>query len=728
MTAPADGRYDVVIVSDLRFPGGTGSSIAEEVKAQAAAGYSTALVHVPGPVVSAHRGFHPAIARALRAGLADLGDGERALEARLLVLRHPGVFSQPLARIARVEAERNVLVVNQAPRDATMLAPHYDVDRVREIVGSTFGERFVWAPIGPLVRDSVLGERPDLPLTDGDWVNVVDVGEWVAERSPLEGRRPVIGRHSRPDFRKWPHTASDLLAAYPGDPDISVRILGSLAGARRRLHRSLRRVPKNWTVYPFGSVDPREFLAEVDFFVYFHHPGLVEAFGRAPLEALASGAVVILPEHFRRVFGDACLYTEAHGVRSLVERLAADPDAYAEQATLGRDRARERFSHEAHADRVGALIGEPSGAPLPTPARRPIARRVLFVSSNGGGMGHLTRLLATARRASAGVEPVFFTLSTAVSVVREQGFLCEFFASWEHRKLAGGEWDPLFSHRLSEIIRTYRPRAVVFDGTAPYAGILENAKRHPQIPFVWSRRGMWRSGAGKAFRIAQARSFDLVIEPGELAGAFDAGLTAQHRDQALTVDPVLLLRPDEALGHDEAARELGLDPEAPAALVSLGAGNIADVTDLRDGVVSALGAVEGLQVCVTDPVIAEQSSESSRGRIRSISVHPLSRYLAAFDFAVAASGYNSFHELMAARVPSIFVPNRDTALDDQEARARFAEQAGAGACVVSAGPELHDALRPFLDVEARRRMQERAGELARGDGAAQAMRAVEALL
>ena len=53
--------------------------------------------------------------------------------------------------------------------------------------------------------------------------------------------------------------------------------------------------------------------------------------------------------------------------------------------------------------------------------------------------------------------------------------------------------------------------------------------------------------------------------------------------------------------------------------------------------------------------------------------YPMSRYFAAFDGAVAAAGYNAYHELIELGVPSLFVPMpRDT--DDQAARARYAER------------------------------------------------------
>ena len=41
-----------------------------------------------------------------------------------------------------------------------------------------------------------------------------------------KGGRVVIGRHGRPDPRKWPPTREEILQAYPDDPRLAVRILG----------------------------------------------------------------------------------------------------------------------------------------------------------------------------------------------------------------------------------------------------------------------------------------------------------------------------------------------------------------------------------------------------------------------------------------------------------------------------------------------------------------------
>ena len=57
-------------------------------------------------------------------------------------------------------------------------------------------------------------------------------------------------------------------------------------------------------------------------------------------------------------------------------------------------------------------------------------RRILFTTSNGTGLGHLTRSMAIARRLGAEIEPLFLTLSAAAPVVREMGYPVEYVPSY----------------------------------------------------------------------------------------------------------------------------------------------------------------------------------------------------------------------------------------------------------------------------------------------------------
>ena len=81
-----------------------------------------------------------------------------------------------------------------------------------------------------------------------------------------------------------------------------------------------------------------------------------------------------------------------------------------------------------------------------------------------------------------------------------------------------------------------------------------------------------------------------------------------------------------------------------------------------------------VEICVTQTEMA--ASHRTQSDVHVIHEFPLSRRFRAFDLAVSASGYNSFHELLRFGIPTLFIPNQDTALDDQEARARFASDKG----------------------------------------------------
>jgi UDP:flavonoid glycosyltransferase YjiC (YdhE family) len=118
---------------------------------------------------------------------------------------------------------------------------------------------------------------------------------------------------------------------------------------------------------------------------------------------------------------------------------------------------------------------------------------------------------------------------------------------------------------------------------------------------------------------------------------------------------------------------LGLPQDRTLALVALGAGNINDINHETEAVVAALRSL-GVEICVTQTEIA--GSDRTHNAVHVVREFPLSRRFAAFDLAVSAAGYNSFHELLRFGVPTLFIPNQDTSLDDQQGRARFAADHG----------------------------------------------------
>jgi UDP:flavonoid glycosyltransferase YjiC (YdhE family) len=361
---------------------------------------------------------------------------------------------------------------------------------------------------------------------------------------------------------------------------------------------------------------------------------------------------------------------------------------------------------------------------MPAPADTPVT--MLYVSSNGAGLGHLTRIMALARRASPAVRPYVVSMSQAVPVVAAQGLDFEYIPSRGDLGIGSRRWNALFRRRFLDILDRESPAAVVFDGTYPYDGLF--TARHTQrgLRLAWSRRGMWRPGLGRG-QLARSHEFDLIFEPGDYAADADRGATVGRTD-ALRVPPITLLDREELLTRAEAATLLGTDPTRPTALVTLGAGNVDDPSSGLGRLVHGLLAVGELQVVVTRPAIAD-SENHLPDRVHLTSVYPVSRALCAVDLAVAAPGYNAFHELLAFGVPTAFVPNRRTALDDQGARASWAEAAGVGLHV----EELDDraiarVVAELGDPGRRAELADRCAQLPHANGARPAQEAVEDLL
>lgn len=706
-------RHDVLIIGDFRFPGGTSSSIAEEIRAQAAAGYRTGLIQLKGPVLKYPHPIHPLVQACLDQGLAERLDPETPVDAALVLAHHPSLFQHAPRRPLAIDADQRLLVVDHPPF-AGDGAPAYPLDSTAANAEQALGGGVLWAPVGPAVREQFeLVERPP-SLTESDWLNVLDPRPFRVERSGPQDSRPIVGRHSRPDPLKWPDDRATTLAIYPDDPAFVVRILGGGPFLRELVGA----YPRNWQVWPFDALEPARFLATIDLFVNYHHSRWVEAFGRTVLEAMASGAVCVLPPTFRSLFGEGALYAQPDQVRDLVRRVHADRAAFRRQSAIGPALVEERFGPAAHVERLAARIGRPRPR-APGPVPRPPLRRVLLVTSNGVGIGHLTRMLALARRCGEGIQPVFLTFSRAFKLVREQGFLVEHLPF--HRALGCQvtPWNRFLAQELAELIAFYEPAALVFDGNVPYQGLLDALERHPDVWSVWCRRGLWQPGQGRQV-VDREHRFDLVIEPGDLAEAWDRGLTTQHRAKTRRIGPVRLLEADELLAREAARTALGLAGDRPLVLMQLGAGNNFDYAGLARAAARLLASRFGAGVVVADWPMAEARLELPVDA-RRIEVFPLARYLRAFDLVISAAGYNAFHEVLLAGVPAIFVPNEHPQQDDQLSRARFAESQGLGLAVrTDEVYRLPQAIEQLLAPDAGAGIERRCAALPHGSGASEA--------
>lgn len=311
---------------------------------------------------------------------------------------------------------------------------------------------------------------------------------------------------------------------------------------------------------------------------------------------------------------------------------------------------------------------------------------VVFVTDNGHGMGHITRLFAIARRANGRFTPAFITMSEGFPVLAEEGIACEYLPSKDKLGVTQSEWVHVMSPFIAAGIDMVDARAIVVDHVAAPKVVRPMRQALEGRQLVWSRRGMWKPGRNLGNAVEGAETFDSIVEPLDVTSPFDRGASARFRDKVTTVPPITLVRPSEYLDRDDARRELGLDADSLAILMQVTGPDAQRIESMIGAVVDLLednGRARPVQLFAPIHVLADRAVEPVRPVRDGVTtvrrrVYPLARHLQAFDGVITTAGYNSFHEVLQSGVPGLFIPRDSDTLDDQPARARVPEMIGAG--------------------------------------------------
>lgn len=350
---------------------------------------------------------------------------------------------------------------------------------------------------------------------------------------------------------------------------------------------------------------------------------------------------------------------------------------------------------------------------------------ILFVTSNGAGLGHLSRLSAIAKQLPADRSIEFLTMSTAYERMADSGYTVHYFPSGGAVGEPPEVWNPMFQWYFQKLVHRLRPRLVVFDGTWVYKGITDVCRTFG-ISLVWVQRGMWRRDVDEnSVQRHNARSVvDHVIVPGDYAGTetVDVGKGIDPH----YVGPVVMTESHEIVARHEACMALGLDPNGKYVLLNLGGGSISDPDSIAHEAFALLreNAAELTPVQVVSPLA--ELGECTDGLIR-VSAYPVMRYAKAFEAMIAAAGYNTAQEAVSLGVPSILVPNLNTITDDQSRRAHLLSERGL-CWAVDESSDMTAAIKLLADPNERRRMRERLDEAESPSGAVEAASIVDDIL
>lgn len=221
-------QYDIIILSEFRLPGGTTSSNAHEILASYEAGYKVGIIQAGSYRTNPEHEMNSKIRALVEEGKVDVIVFGEEVQAKVLIIRFPLVLDPINQMLPTVKASDIRIVVNQPPQRTWSESDDllYDIERCHANVIKSFGVTPKWHPIGPTARAGFDAVNSRVKLESWDWVNLINTSEWKRKEHTPNTKRPVIARHSRDHWSKWPEERLDLLNCYPDSASVGVKVLG----------------------------------------------------------------------------------------------------------------------------------------------------------------------------------------------------------------------------------------------------------------------------------------------------------------------------------------------------------------------------------------------------------------------------------------------------------------------------------------------------------------------
>ncbi len=521
--------------------------------------------------------------------------------------------------------------------------------------------------------------------------------------APLFANSPAHARAPAGDLRLFLVVPKDMLELPETLPVLAA--LGQLGGVASNVitagvGKELIRTSRYSAIsaYGFSELAPDVFARMSDVVAVFgpNVPG--ERMSAYVLDVLAgAGAVIDCTQDGAVIATGAPALRGPLDVNSLVPFLQVS--VLANRDALGAEAAQHPWLKENDFARLEMALGlaEPmsrstakstaKSAKAPAPAApvapaAPATPRVVFFPTNGVGLGHAQRCSLIAAQMQKPENCGFAAFPSCLPMLQAKGFDCLPLVAKSEFHAAQYANDLVNYLRLGQLLHSRD--TLVFDGgyvfDSVYKTILER-----QLSAVWIRRGLWQPGQLDHTPLDRERAFARVIVPDE---AFDDLNTDYSRAQTLRhVGPIVQRRDLDADARATLRANLRarFGPKAEKIIVTmLGGGEAADRSAQLQSLCAQISArPDWLHLILVWPnakVSANLYGWENSHVVRSQRALELCQ---ASDLLVSAVGYNSFHEVLYHRIPTIFMPQMAAFMDDQERRARAASDRGLAVTVLA---------------------------------------------
>ena len=301
-------------------------------------------------------------------------------------------------------------------------------------------------------------------------------------------------------------------------------------------------------------------------------------------------------------------------------------------------------------------------------------------------MGHVTRLLTIARWLrrygtlldERPPEVIFLTSSDASDMLADAGFAAFKIPSKtvaQKTELDKPEYKRLAKHFVWNTLGVFAPDLLVVD-TFP-SGSFDELFQLMDGPFKKSficRKVKPEFAQRPTFRSA-LRLYDAIVAPHAESRRFDLPLPQETLARIAFSGEVVQYDQRDFLERAQGRQELGVASGGRLVYVSAGGGGDPGAEESLRQIVAAVRDMPDVHLLVgAGPLY--RGERMFGPNVTWFNGTRVGRYFAAVDAAVSAGGYNTFHELLLARVPTLFFTQPKIA-DDQNERVQQAQSAGA---------------------------------------------------
>jgi UDP-N-acetylglucosamine--N-acetylmuramyl-(pentapeptide) pyrophosphoryl-undecaprenol N-acetylglucosamine transferase len=299
--------------------------------------------------------------------------------------------------------------------------------------------------------------------------------------------------------------------------------------------------------------------------------------------------------------------------------------------------------------------------------------KILLYAVNGLGMGHITRLLAIAKYIRRyclviGKEPEIIFLST--SEVDTLPFLYNFpvFKIPSKTIIKKGGMNQQRYQKMAKMmiwncISTHDPDMLVVD-TFPSGSFDE---LYDVMDFGFKKVFIYRprKDRKKLWKNPIIKAYDRILYIDE-AHESESKITEQTEEKIQHLGAIVQRNRSEMLAPEEACKHLGLNPKKKTACILAGGGGDKSNQAFFERMLILIQDFPKIQFVIgAGPLYkgAEIPSKQARWFYRA----DISLYWNAFDFVIAAGGFNSVNELIHAQIPTLFFA-QNRLYDNQQAR------------------------------------------------------------